>query len=58
MEKIIRDDFVPDVLFYIEAVQKFEYRSNMFSFGIPVTVRAKEFCSNWRRDICVCSKFR
>ena len=35
MEKVIdkRDDFVVDVLFYFEPVQRFEYRGDMFSFG-------------------------
>ena len=53
-----RDDFVLDVVFYFEPVQKFEYRGNMFSFGVPVIAGAMKFCSNWRRDICFCSKFR
>ena len=60
MEKVIgkRDDFVVDALFYFEPVQRFDYRADMFSFGVPVTVRAKEFCSSWRRDICFFGKFR
>ena len=39
MKKIIskRDDFVMDALFYFEPVQSFEYRYDMFSFGVPVT---------------------
>ena len=34
MEKTIseRDDFIVDVLFYFEPVQRFEYRSDVFSF--------------------------
>ena len=34
MEKVAgkRDDFVMDALYYVEAVQRFEYRSDMFSF--------------------------
>ena len=60
MERIVskRDDFVVDVLFYFEPVQRFEYRGDMFSFGVLVTARAREFCSSWRRDICFCDKFR
>ena len=27
-------------------------------FGVLVTARAREFCNNWRRDICFCGKFR
>ena len=50
------NDFVMDALFYFESVQRFEYR--VFSFGVPVTARAREFCSSWRRDICFCGKFR
>ena len=35
VEKVIskRDDFVVDALFYVEPVQKFEYRGDMFNFG-------------------------
>ena len=40
-----------DVLLYFEPLQKFEYRGDMFSFGVLVTARAKEFRSSWRRDI-------
>ena len=60
MEKVVskRDDFVVDALFYFKPVQRFEYKGDMFSFGVPITARAKEFCSNWRRDICFCGKFR
>ena len=60
MEKVIRkrDDFVMGVLFYFEPVQRFEYRNDMFNFGVPVTARAREFCSSWRRDICFCGQFR
>ena len=60
MERIIskRDDFVVDTLFYFKSVQRFEYRGDMFSFGVLVTARAREFCNNWRRDICFCGKFR
>ena len=41
MEKVIskRGDFVVDVLFYIEPVTRSEYRSEMFSFVVPVTAR-------------------
>ena len=48
MEKVIskRDDFLVDVLFYFESVQRFEYRGDMF--GVLVTVQARDFCSNWR----------
>ena len=50
MEKVIskRDDFVVNALFYFESVQRFEYMGDMFSFRVPVTTRAGEFCSNWR----------
>ena len=60
MKKVVGngDDFVMDVLFDFEQVQRFEYRGDMFSFGVRVTARAKEFCSSWRRDICFCGKFR
>ena len=53
MEEVIskRDDFVVDALFYFEPVQRFEYRRDMFSCGVPVTMRANEFYSNWRRYI-------
>ena len=54
MEKVVskRYDFAVNVLFYFEPVQRFEYRGDVFSFGVQVTARAREFCSNWRRDIC------
>ena len=60
MEKVLskRDDFVVDVLFYFEPVQRFEYRGDMFSFGVQVTARARGFSSNGKRDICFCGKFR
>ena len=53
MEKVVGkiDDFVMDAHFYFEPVQRFENRGDMFSFGVPVTARAREFCSSWRRDI-------
>ena len=54
----MRDDFVVDALFYFEPGQRFEYRGDMFTFGVLVTARAWEFCSSWRRDICFCGKFR
>ena len=43
MEKVVSkgDDFVVDALFYFEPVQRFEYRGDMLSFGIPVTARAR-----------------
>ena len=39
MEKVVskRDDFVVDVLFYFERVQRFEYRGDKFSFWVPVS---------------------
>ena len=48
MEKVIsnRDHFVVDALFSFEPVQRFEYRGDMISFRVSVTVRAREFCSN------------
>ena len=53
MENVVgkRDDFVMDTLFYFEPVQRVEYRGDMFSLEIRVTVRAREFCSSWRRDM-------
>ena len=60
MEKIVskRVDFAVDALFYSEPVQRFEYRGDMFSFGVLVTARATVFCSSWRGDIGFCGKFR
>ena len=60
MERIIsnRDDFVVDVLFYFEPVQRFEYRGDMVSYGVLVTERARKFCNSWGRYICFCGKFR
>ena len=60
MERIVSngDDFVVDALFYFEPVQRFEYRGDMFSLGVLVTVQAREFCNSWRRDICFCGKFK
>ena len=54
MEKMVgkRDDFVMDALFYFKPVQRFEYRGDMVSFGVPVTARAREFYSSCRRDVC------
>ena len=39
LEKFVgkRDNFVVDALFCFEPVQRFEYRGDMFSFGVPVT---------------------
>ena len=55
MEKVInkKDDLVVDAIFYFESVQRFEYRCDMFSFGVPVTARAQEFYSSYRDDIFV-----
>ena len=60
MERIVSkgDDVVVDTLFYFKPVERFEYRCDMFSFGVLVTALAREFCNNWRRDICFCGKFR
>ena len=54
METIVSkgNDFVVDELFYFKPVQRFEFRGDMFSFGVLVTARAREFCNSWRRDIC------
>ena len=49
---MVREDFVVDALFYVEPVQRFEYRNDMFSFWVPVTARTREFCGRWRSDIC------
>ena len=32
-----------DALFYFEPVERFEYRGDMFSFGVLVTARASIF---------------
>ena len=60
MERIVskKDDFAVDALFYFKPVQIFEYRGDMFSFGVLVTARAREFFNSWRRDICFSGKFR
>ena len=60
MKKVVgkRDDFVVNALFYFEPVQRFEYRVICSVLGVPVTARAREFCSSRRRDICFCGKFR
>ena len=60
MERIVSKggDFVAVALFYLKPVQRFEYRGDMFSFGVLVTAQAREFCNSWRRDICFCGKFR
>ena len=59
MERIVSkgDDFVVDTLFYFKPVQL--STGVIFSvLGVLVTARAREFCNNWRRDICFCGKFR
>ena len=50
MEEVIskRDDFV--AIFFFEPMQKFEYRGDMFSFGVPV-MRDQVVFRNCRRDI-------
>ena len=61
MKRIISkgDDFVVDTLFYFKPVERFEYRGDMFSFGVLVTAQAREFCNSWRRGICFfCGYFR
>ena len=52
MEKVIskRYHFIVDALFYFEPLQRFEYMSGMFSFGVLDTERARKFFSNWRRE--------
>ena len=47
MERIVSkgDDFVVDVLFYFKPVWRFEFRGDMFSFGVLVIARAREFCN-------------
>ena len=59
MAKVVskRDEFVMNALFYFEPVRRFEYRVICSVFGFPVTARAREFCRNWRRDICFYGKF-
>ena len=60
MKRIVskRDDFLVDTVFHFEPVQRFEYPGDMFSFGVQVIARAREFCSSWKRDICFYGKFR
>ena len=60
MERIVSkgDDFVVDTLFYFKPVERFEYRGICSVLEVVVTARAREFCNNWRRDICFCGKFR
>ena len=58
MDKVIskRYDFIVDALFCFEPVPRFEYRvicSVLEGRGILVTARAREFCSNWRRNILI-----
>ena len=45
MERIVRkrDDFVMDPHFYFKPVQRFEFRGDMFSFGVLVAARARSF---------------
>ena len=47
MERIVSkgDDFVVDALFYFKPVGRFEFRGDMFSFGVLVIARAREFCN-------------
>ena len=53
-----RADFLVDALFYFEPVERFEYRSDTFSFADSSYCATREFCSNWRRGVCFCGKFR
>ena len=48
MERIVSkgDDFVVGTLFYFKSVQRFDFRGDMFSFGVLVTARAREFCNS------------
>ena len=48
MERIVSkgDDFVVDTLFYFKPVHRFGFRGDMFSFGVLVTARAREFCNS------------
>ena len=50
MEKVVgkRDDFVMDALFSFEPVQRFQYRVICPVLAVPLTARAREFCSSWR----------
>ena len=50
------DDFAVDTLFYFDPVQRIEYRRDMFSFGVPVTERAGEFCSNYYYFIIIITR--
>ena len=57
-EKVISkgDDFVLDAHFYFEPVQITGVICSVL--WVPVTARAREFCSTWSRDICFCVKLR
>ena len=48
MERIVSkgDDFVVDALFCFKPVQRFDFWGDMFSFGVLVTARSREFCSS------------
>ena len=50
MEKVIgnRDDSVVDALFYLSQCRDLSIEVICSVLGVPVTVRAKEFCSSWR----------
>ena len=60
MEKFVgnRDDFVVDTLFYFEQFRDLSTGVICSVLGVPVTARAREFCSSWKRDISFCGKFR
>ena len=54
MERIVSkgDDFVVDALFYFEQCRDLRKGVICSVLGVLVTARAREFCSNWTRDIC------
>ena len=58
MEKIIskRDDFILNVLFYFEPVQRFEYMSGRSVLGFQL-LHEQGSCAV-AGDVCICNKFR
>ena len=59
MEKVVskRDDFVVDALFYLSQCRNLSAGVICSVLEVSVTSRAREFCSNWRRDFFF-GKFR
>ena len=59
MKKIVskRDDFMVNALLYLSQSRDLRIGVMYSVLGFPVIERAREFCNNWKRDICFCSKF-